>query len=65
MKKLLNDKLKLGSNKVKPPKRGSQWLYVCFRSEKDREEALKAVNGYKWKKNILTADVSGSSIVIQ
>uniref|UniRef100_A0A1B6D834 tRNA (uracil(54)-C(5))-methyltransferase n=2 Tax=Clastoptera arizonana TaxID=38151 RepID=A0A1B6D834_9HEMI len=58
LKKLLNDKLKLGSNKIKPPKRGSRWLYVCFRSEKDREDALKIINGYTWKNKLLTADIA-------
>ncbi|XP_075220489.1 tRNA (uracil-5-)-methyltransferase homolog A [Lycorma delicatula] len=58
LKKLLNEKLKLGSNKIKPPKKGSSWIYVCFRSEKDREDALQALNGYTWKNKLLTADIA-------
>ncbi|XP_022185455.2 tRNA (uracil-5-)-methyltransferase homolog A isoform X1 [Nilaparvata lugens] len=56
LKKLLNVKLKLGSNKIKPPKRGSHWVYVCFRSEEDREEALKAIDGFTWKNKTLSAE---------
>jgi tRNA (uracil-5-)-methyltransferase len=57
LKRLLNDKLKLGSNKVKPPARGSYWVYVCFRSEEERQNALIALNGYVWKNKTLTAEV--------
>lgn len=58
LKKLINDKLKLGSNKIKPPKRGSKWIYVCFRSEEDRQSALSAINGYTWKKSTLSAEIA-------
>nr|CAD7200184.1 unnamed protein product [Timema douglasi] len=60
LKKLLNDKLKLGSNKVKPPKRGNywNWIYVCFRSEEDRLNAIKALNGYTWKSKVLSAEAN-------
>lgn len=58
LKKLINDKLKLGSNKIKPPKRGSKWIYVCFRSEEDRRCALSAINGYVWKKSALSAEIA-------
>ena len=57
LKKLLNDKLKLGSNKVKPPAKCSQWVYVCFRSEEDRQNALLVLDGYIWKNAILFAGV--------
>lgn len=58
LKKLLNDKLKLGSNKVKPPAKGSYWVYVCFRSEEDRQNALTALDGYVWKNKTLTAEIA-------
>lgn len=58
LKKLLNEKLKLGSNKVKPPGRGSRWVYVCFRSDEDRQNALKALDGYVWKNKTLTAEIA-------
>uniref|UniRef100_A0A1B6J213 tRNA (uracil(54)-C(5))-methyltransferase n=1 Tax=Homalodisca liturata TaxID=320908 RepID=A0A1B6J213_9HEMI len=58
LKKLLNTKLKLGSNKIKPPKKRSNWVFVCFRSEEDREEALKVINGLKWKNVTLSAIVA-------
>lgn len=57
LKKFLNDKLELGTNKVKPPKRGSGWVYVCFRSEESREHAIATVNGLTWKNSKLTAQV--------
>ncbi|KAJ9593932.1 hypothetical protein L9F63_014646 [Diploptera punctata] len=58
LKKLLNEKLKLGSNKVKPPARGSYMVYVCFRSEEDRKNALKALDGYVWKSKTLSAEIA-------
>lgn len=58
LKKLLNEKLKLGSNKVKPPAKGSYWVYVCFRSEEDRQNALKALDGYVWKSKTLSAEIA-------
>ncbi|XP_067010006.2 tRNA (uracil-5-)-methyltransferase homolog A isoform X2 [Anabrus simplex] len=57
-KKLINEKLKLGSNKVKPPRRGSYWAYVCFRSEEDRQKALTALNGFMWKSKKLSASIA-------
>ncbi|XP_054290417.1 tRNA (uracil-5-)-methyltransferase homolog A-like [Macrosteles quadrilineatus] len=58
LKKLINHKLKLGSNKIKTPKTGSQWLYICFRNEEDKEEALKVLNGFKWKNKTLSASAA-------
>ena len=56
-KKLLNDKLDLQSCKVKPPRKDSSWLYVCFRSEECRQRAITSINGILWKNNKLTAQV--------
>lgn len=64
LKKLLNDKLKLGSNKVKPPAKGSYWVYVCFRSEEDRQNALRALDGYVWKNKTLSAEVKYYFVMI-
>ncbi|XP_043267393.1 tRNA (uracil-5-)-methyltransferase homolog A-like [Venturia canescens] len=58
LKKFLNDKLELGTNKVKPPKRGSGWVYVCFRSEESREHAITIINGLTWKNSKLTAQAA-------
>ncbi|XP_063227966.1 tRNA (uracil-5-)-methyltransferase homolog A-like [Bacillus rossius redtenbacheri] len=55
LKKLLNSKLQLGSNKIKPPKKRSNWLYVCFRSDADRQAAIVALNGHTWKGSVLQA----------
>ncbi|KAF4524326.1 hypothetical protein B566_EDAN005384 [Ephemera danica] len=54
LKRLLNDTLKLDSNKIKPPRGGSR-LYVCFRSEESKLQALKVLNGYVWKNHKLSA----------
>lgn len=56
-KKLLNEKLDLQSCKVKPPRKGSSWLYVCFRSEDCRQRAITTINGILWKNSKLTAQV--------
>lgn len=48
--------MKLGSNKIKVPSKKSYWIYVCFRSEDDKNKAIKTLNGYKWKGNVLAAD---------
>ncbi|KAF5277149.1 hypothetical protein FQR65_LT03855 [Abscondita terminalis] len=55
LRKLINDKLKLASNKIKFPKRNCPFVFVCFRNETDRENGIKTINGYKWKGKILTA----------
>ncbi|XP_070523072.1 tRNA (uracil-5-)-methyltransferase homolog A isoform X1 [Cardiocondyla obscurior] len=57
-KKLLNEKLDLQSCKVKPPRKGSSWLYVCFRNEECRQKAITTINGTVWKNSKLTAQVS-------
>lgn len=56
-KKLLNEKLELQLCKVKPPRKGSGWLYVCFRSEECRQRAITIINGILWKNSKLTAQV--------
>ncbi|XP_023288732.1 tRNA (uracil-5-)-methyltransferase homolog A [Orussus abietinus] len=57
-RKLLNDKLELQSSKVKPPKKGSEWLYVCFRSAECRDKAISVINGLSWKGSKLTAQMA-------
>lgn len=57
-KKLINLKLKLNSSKVKTPQRNGKWLYVCFRSEEDKNLALNVLNGFNWKNTVLDASVS-------
>jgi tRNA (uracil-5-)-methyltransferase len=57
-KKFLNEKLQLNANKIKPPKRGSGWAYVCFRSNESRDKAINVLNGIKWKHAQLTAHVN-------
>ncbi|KAL7303123.1 hypothetical protein TKK_0004334 [Trichogramma kaykai] len=57
-RKFLNEKLQLDASKIKPPKRGSGWAYICFRSEKSRDDAIKALHGVEWKKAKLSAQVA-------
>ncbi|XP_058056645.1 tRNA (uracil-5-)-methyltransferase homolog A [Anopheles bellator] len=55
LKKLLNVKLKLSTNKIKIMKPGSPFIFICFRNQEDREKAIKELNGYKWKGKLLSA----------
>ncbi|KZC14847.1 PREDICTED: tRNA (uracil-5-)-methyltransferase homolog A-like [Dufourea novaeangliae] len=57
-KKLLNEKLELQTCKVKPPRKGSGWLYVSFRSEENRQKAIEKLNGTLWKNSKLTAQIA-------
>lgn len=57
-KKLLNEKLNLGSNKIKTPRRNSPYAFVCFRNDSDRDKAIEILNGLKWKGKVLTVHVS-------
>ena len=56
-KKFLGDKLELDFVKVKPPKRGSGWLYVSFRNEESRDRAISLLHSILWKNCKLTAHV--------
>lgn len=56
-KKLINEKLELDSNKIKPPKKGGKWVYVCFRNKEAQENAINKLNGITWKQCILRAQV--------
>lgn len=55
LKKLLNVKMKLSTNKIKIMKPGSPFIFICFRNQDDREAAIKALDGYKWKGKTLSA----------
>ncbi|XP_055599792.1 tRNA (uracil-5-)-methyltransferase homolog A-like [Uranotaenia lowii] len=55
LKKLLNKKLNLATSKIKIMDRGCPFIFVCFRGEPERQNAIKAVNGYSWKGKTLTA----------
>ncbi|GLV46799.1 uncharacterized protein CBL_20945 [Carabus blaptoides fortunei] len=55
LRKLLNDKLKLATNKIKSPRKRSSWLYVCFRNDEDKLKAIDTITGFKWKGKILKA----------
>ncbi|XP_044760010.1 tRNA (uracil-5-)-methyltransferase homolog A [Coccinella septempunctata] len=52
-KKLLNDKLKLNSRKIKQANRNARYAFICFRNEEDRENAIKVLTGYSWKGKVL------------
>ncbi|XP_049817346.1 tRNA (uracil-5-)-methyltransferase homolog A isoform X2 [Aethina tumida] len=54
-RKLLNNKLKLNTNKIKTPRRNSPYAFVCFRNDEDRENAIQVISNYKWKGNSLQA----------
>lgn len=54
----MNEKLNLGSNKIKTPRRNSPYAFVCFRNDSDRDKAIEILNGLKWKGKALTVHVS-------
>ncbi|XP_046389968.1 uncharacterized protein LOC124158743 [Ischnura elegans] len=49
LKKLLNDKLKLASHKMKPTKNRSQGVFVCFKNEADKAAAIRKLHRLPWK----------------
>eukprot|EP00088_Acartia_fossae_P050337 TRINITY_DN5634_c0_g2_i2.p1 TRINITY_DN5634_c0_g2~~TRINITY_DN5634_c0_g2_i2.p1 ORF type:complete len:664 (-),score=136.75 TRINITY_DN5634_c0_g2_i2:71-2062(-) len=51
MKKLLNQKLKLNSCKLKPV--GKTFMFACFRNEEDRQKALSVLDGFTFKNSKL------------
>ncbi|XP_039441518.1 tRNA (uracil-5-)-methyltransferase homolog A [Culex pipiens pallens] len=55
MKKLLNVKLSLATNKIKIMRPGCPFLFVCFRDDSERQAAIKAIDGYTWKGKKLQA----------
>ncbi|XP_053670609.1 tRNA (uracil-5-)-methyltransferase homolog A [Anopheles nili] len=55
LKKLLNVKMKLSTNKIKIMKPGSPFIFICFRNQEDREAAIAALDGFKWKGKKLSA----------
>jgi tRNA (uracil-5-)-methyltransferase len=55
LKKLLNNKLSLASNKIKVPRQGSPFAYICFRSEEEVESAISKLDGFNWKGKELQA----------
>ncbi|KAJ8972630.1 hypothetical protein NQ314_000086 [Rhamnusium bicolor] len=54
-RKLLNDKLKLNSNKLKITKKNNAFAFACFRNAEHRDNAIKVLSGYKWKGKELRA----------
>ncbi len=58
MKKLLEKKLGLKPHKLKPLGPMTSAMFIAFKNEGDRAEAIKKLNGYTWKKNVLSAFVS-------
>ncbi|KAL3272385.1 hypothetical protein HHI36_013862 [Cryptolaemus montrouzieri] len=48
-KKLLNEKLKLNSRKIKQANRNARYAFICFRNEEERDNAIKVLTGYSWK----------------
>lgn len=54
---MLKGKLKLSPSKIKTPSKfgGKNFAFVCFRSEEDKENALKVLDGYNWKGRMFKA----------
>ncbi|VEN61220.1 unnamed protein product [Callosobruchus maculatus] len=66
LRKLLNEKLKLNANKIKAIRRNSPFVFVCFRNDEDRENAISVLTKYHWKGkelNVLKAKPSPDPLV--
>ena len=57
MKKLLQKNLGLKPHKLKPLGPKTAAMFIAFKNEDDRTEAILKLNGYRWKKNVLSAFV--------
>ncbi|KAH9525498.1 tRNA methyltransferase 2 [Bulinus truncatus] len=57
LKKRLKSALHLNPHKIKRIEKTSV-TYVCFRSEAERDEALRKINGHTWKGKILEAKIA-------
>ena len=55
MKKLFTNKLKLNPHKLKPCGPKTNYMYVCFKSEEDKQKALLTIEGFNFKGNKLRA----------
>jgi len=55
MKKLMINKLKLNPHKLKPCGPKSTFMYVCFKSEDEKQKALVVIDGFEFKGNRLRA----------
>ncbi|KAK9887879.1 hypothetical protein WA026_000184 [Henosepilachna vigintioctopunctata] len=67
-KKLLNDKLKLNSRKIKQANRNARYAFVCFRNAEERDNAMKSLSGYNWKGKtleVLKAKPSADPFVVK
>ncbi|KAJ8983976.1 hypothetical protein NQ317_008680 [Molorchus minor] len=54
-RKLLNEKLKLSSNKIKTIRRNCPYAFVCFRNDEDRDKAIEVLSNFNWKGKQLQA----------
>ena len=48
----------LGAEEVFPVGVGNDTCCVTFDTDKNKQKALLVLNGYKWRKHVLTAGVS-------
>ncbi|CAG0917035.1 unnamed protein product [Notodromas monacha] len=62
-KKLLQKTLHLNPHKLKPLGPKSTAIFIAFKNENDRLEGISKLNGFKWKKNELSAFVRSLSIL--
>ncbi len=60
---MLNNRLNLNSHKIKAggsnkSNKGDGFMFISFKSEEDKQTALKVLNGYCWKNKTLVADAA-------
>jgi len=54
---VFNDKLKVNAHKLIPPRKGCAYMFMNFKSEEERQNAIKIIDGYVWKGKKLCAKV--------
>lgn len=58
IKKFMKYKLGLKTGKIKRPQVGCNWIYACFQNDEERQKAISALNGCRWKGKVLSAEES-------
>ena len=53
LKKLFTNKLRLNPHKLKPCGPKSNFMYICFKNEEDKQKALMVLDGFDFKGNKL------------
>jgi len=55
LKKLFSNKMKLDFHKLKPCGPKTNYMYICFKNDEDKQKALMVIEGFEFKGNKLRA----------